>query len=112
MNDRSVEIGFDSKDIQANRLVSGIAYFYILFFLPLVICPSSRFGRFHANQALLLFIANSIGGAILSMIPFIGGFAAWVFGICIIVFGLMGFLNAYEGKARELPFIGHFRIIN
>ena len=103
---------FDPKDIAESKLISGIAYFGFLFFLPLVIYPRSRFGRFHANQGLLLFLANSIGGIILRWIPFIGGFSAWIFGGCVLVFGIMGFLNAYEGKARELPFIGQLRLIS
>jgi len=106
-----VEESFDPADISANKLIAGIAYFQILFFLPLLVCPNSRFGKFHANQALLLFLANSIGAFILRMIPFIGGFAAWVFGLCVLVFGVMGFLNAFEGKARELPYIGQIRLI-
>ena len=106
----SVEV-FDPKDIADNRLISGIAYFYVLFFLPLVLCPNSRFGKFHANQGLLLFLVNTLGAAVLRMVPFIGGFAAWILGICVLVFGIMGFLNAYEGKARELPFVGQIRLI-
>ncbi|MCL2548418.1 MAG: hypothetical protein FWE76_04550 [Symbiobacteriaceae bacterium] len=109
-NINSVE-EFDPRDIADSRLIAGIAYFYILFFLPLVVRPNSRFGKFHANQALLLFIVNTVGGGVLRMIPFIGGFAAWIFGFCVLAFGIMGFLNAYEGKARELPFVGHYRLI-
>ena len=102
---------FDQQDINDNRLICGLSYFYILFFLPLVFCPQSRFGRFHANQALLLFIANTIGSFVLRLIPFIGGFANWIFGIAVLVFGIGGFINAYGGKARELPYIGHYRLI-
>ena len=110
-DNRVVNEYFDPQDVADNRLISGIAYFYILFFLPLVACPNSRYGRFHANQALLLFLANTIGGTLLGWIPFIGPFAVWIFGICVFSFGIMGFLNAFNGKARELPYIGHIRLL-
>jgi uncharacterized membrane protein len=45
------------------------------------------------------------------MIPLIGGFANWIYGICILVIGIGGFINAYSGNARQLPYIGHLRLI-
>jgi hypothetical protein len=39
---------FDQADIEKNKTMAGLAY--LLFFLPLVACPDSPFGRFHANQ--------------------------------------------------------------
>ena len=51
----------DPNDILQNKTLCGLAYvFPILFFLPLVSCPNSKFGRFHANQALLLFLFESL----------------------------------------------------
>jgi len=110
MYDQGREL-FDAHDISENRIICGISYFYFLFFLPLVVCPQSRYGRFHANQALLLFIASTLGGGILGMIPLLGGFAAWIFGMVILLIAILGFFNAFSGRARELPYIGHIRLI-
>ena len=105
------EVIYDAQDIADNKLVASISYFYCLFFVPLLICPRSSFARFHANQALILFLVSTIGGAVLRFIPILGGFAAWIFGLFVLFFGVSGFLNAYGGKARELPFVGHLRLI-
>ena len=39
------------------KVMSALAYLWILFFLPLVVCPDSKFGRYHANQGLVLLLA-------------------------------------------------------
>lgn len=43
---------YDTQDIQSNKVWAVLAYLGILFFLPLVACKDSRFGKFHANQDL------------------------------------------------------------
>jgi uncharacterized membrane protein len=109
--------GIDPADIEKNKTMGGLAYF--IFFLPLVACPESRYGRFHANQALILFIiavvlgiANAILGTVL---PWRLGWISTIFGLIIglIIFalGLIGLINGFSGKAKELPVVGKFRII-
>lgn len=100
---------FDPADIEQNKTMAGLAYF--LFFLPLVACPQSRFGRFHANQGLVLLILSVGGSIILSIIPIIGWILLFVFPIFIVVLGIKGLLNGLNGRVKELPIIGKFRII-
>jgi uncharacterized membrane protein len=105
---------FDHSDINANRGVSIAAYIWILFFLPLVVAPDSKFGRFHANQALINFLLWVACGIV--SVPFNvffwGGFNL-VQIINIVPLGLMiyGIVNAVNGKAVELPVIGKLRLI-
>ena len=47
---------FDTQDAQDAKIWSVLAYFGILFFLPLVAVPNSAYGKFHANQGLILMI--------------------------------------------------------
>lgn len=47
---------FDTQDAQDAKIWSVLAYFGILFFLPLVAVPNSAYGKFHANQGLILLI--------------------------------------------------------
>lgn len=50
---------FDTQDAQDAKIWSILAYFGILFFLPLVGVPNSAYGKFHANQGLILLILMS-----------------------------------------------------
>jgi uncharacterized membrane protein len=105
----STGIAFDPADIEKNKTIAGLAY--IIFFLPLLACPDSKYGRYHANQALTLFIASVGGTIILSIIPIIGWLLLPVFSIVILVFAIMGLVNGLGGKAKELPLIGKFKLL-
>lgn len=100
---------FSAEDIEKNKTMAGLAY--IIFFLPLLACPDSRFGRFHANQGLLLLIASIAGSIILSAIPFIGWVLLPFFSIAVTVVAIISIINAMNGKAKELPVIGKYRLI-
>ena len=62
------ETYFDQSDVEQNKtmvLLSAILQIFIpiLFFLPLVCCQNSSYGKFYANQGLLillLYIASSV----------------------------------------------------
>jgi uncharacterized membrane protein len=79
---------FDPADIEKNKTMAGLAYF--IFFLPLLACPDSAFGKFHANQALLLLIVSIAGSIVLSIIPIIGWLLMPLFFVGVCVFGIMG----------------------
>jgi uncharacterized membrane protein len=118
---------FDAGDVQANKVPALLAY--LLFFIPLIICPNSKFGRFHANQGLILFILAIINSMLQGIFGFWNlsrGFAGfwnfnWLFNPFLIITGAISFVllaaivygmvNAANGKAVEIPLIGKFRII-
>ncbi len=104
----------DPMDISANKGMSVLAYFGLLFLVPLLAAPNSQFARFHTNQGLILFIVDMVAGVIagiLSIIPFVGGILSGVLVLCITVLMILGIVNAAQGKAKELPLIGKFRIL-
>ena len=101
--------GFTTEDIEKNKTIAGLAY--ILFFLPLLTCKDSRFGKFHANQGLLLLIASIVGSILLSIFPFIGWVILPFFQITVLVVAIIALINAINGKAKELPIIGKFRLL-
>ena len=118
---------YDKNDIEKNKVLCAVAYISILFFLPLVACPESRFGKFHANQALILLIASTILGAAGSivgqvwwMLPFIpeiikslgGSVLSFAFSALPVAGMIFGIVNAAQGKAKELPVIGKFNLVN
>lgn len=116
MNHNSCDhtLEFDPADIRANASLSGACYITFLFFLPLVMRPNSRFARFHANQGLVLFIFSAIIGVletVVDVIPIVGGILKAVLGLVTLGLFLFGFVNALNGKAKELPFIGGISLI-
>lgn len=99
----------DPADVEKNKVMAGLAY--ILFFLPLIACPDSKYGKFHANQGLLLFIVSVAGNFILGIIPIIGWILMPIFGIGVLIVAIMGLINGLNGNAKDLPVIGKYRII-
>jgi uncharacterized membrane protein len=89
-------------------LIAGLSYF--LFFLPLCITPTSKLGRFHANQSLILLIFSLLNtilfGSILSWL-----FIEWPINIVLFVAWLYGILAAFGGKFTKIPVIGDVQII-
>ena len=100
----------DPNDIQQNKVMAVLAYFGILFLIPLLAAPNSRFARFHANQGLILFLAEVILGVI-AIIPFVGWILCGLGEIAAFVFMILGIVHAANGEAKELPLIGKISII-
>ena len=114
---------FDPADIEANKTMCGLAYFGITFFLPLVACPKeSKFAKFHANQALILFLVCIALGVVSGIFSTLGWWVAgffWVLGyivsgiggLCTLALLIIGMVNTFGGRACELPLIGKITLI-
>jgi len=100
---------YTREDIEKNKTMAGLSYF--LFFLPLIVCPESAYAKFHANQSLLLLITGVAGNVILGVIPVIGWMLMPIFGIGVLILGIIGLINGFGGKAKPLPLIGKFTIL-
>lgn len=101
---------YDTQDIQDNKIWAALSYVGILFILPLLVNGgNSRYGKFHANQGFILFLAGIvcvIAGGILSLIPIIGGILSALLSLALLALTIIGIINAANGKAKELPLIG------
>lgn len=100
---------YTTEDIEKNKTMAGLSY--LLFFLPLLVCPESKYAKFHANQSLMLLITTIAGNVILGIIPIIGWILLPFFDIGILILGIMGLINGFGGKASQLPLIGRFTIL-
>lgn len=109
MNDAEQTILFDQADIEQNKVMAILAY--ILFFIPMIAAPKSRFAMFHANQGLLLLLL-AIANMIVGLIPIVGWIVNIFLGIAIFVLWIIGIINAASGRAKDLPVIGQYRILN
>ena len=62
----------------------------------------------------MLFLADILVGivsGILLWIPVIGWLISVLLSIALLVFMILGIVNAAQGKAKELPLIGSIKII-
>ena len=100
---------FDPADIEKNKTMAGLAY--ILFFLPLITCPDSKFAKFHANQSLILLICNLGGSIVLGLIPVVGFLLRPLFALACLALLVIGLLNGINGRSNELPLIGKYRLL-
>lgn len=99
---------YDAQDIEKNKVMALLAY--IIFLIPLLAAKDSKFARFHANQGLVLFLGGIIA-SVVAVIPVIGWIVAPIAGLVITVLAIIGILNALNGRAKELPVIGKFKIL-
>ena len=117
-------------DVEKNKGMAVLAY--ILFLIPLVAAPSSKYARYHANQGLLLFIllitvcvfvallqgGKMLASHLLVAIPILDWFFAC--GLTLlqpalligwIALMIVGIINAANGIKKPLPGIGHWALI-
>ena len=113
---------FDQADIEQNKVMGILAYLSWLVLIPIFAAPKSKFARFHANQGLVLaitevawWIVTAILNAILYAISWrLGSIVGTILGLVNLVFLVMlvlGIINAANGRAKELPVIGKFKIL-
>lgn len=105
---------YDQDDINNSLIMGILCYIPFLVFVPVFTAKNSAFTRFHANQGIVLFIADVIVFVltrILGHIPLLGGILNFVLIAVISVLGVIGIYNVYKGKAKELPVIGSIRVL-
>ena len=116
-NTADTTASFDQNDINQNKVMAVLAYIGILVLIPIFAAKNSKFARFHSNQGLLLCIvslAMSVINIVLGEIPVIGvilGIASGLISLVVFVLAIIGIINAVQGKAKELPIVGKYRII-
>lgn len=128
----------DAADIEKNKVFAVLAYIGLLFLVPLLAAPHSKFARYHTNQGVVLFISILalyftsfiLYFVCLLLIPFVSlslfkghnplpslsiialvPLVMMAGGISALVMVIIGIINAANGKTKPLPLIGHFRLI-
>lgn len=121
------EQGFDPADVAQNKAMGILSYFGLLVLIPLLAAKNSKYARFHANQGLILFLAEVCIGIVSWIVPsiflgiwYVGGIYYLVKALNIIFklldlaclgLSIYGIVNAAQGKKQELPVIGKFRLV-
>lgn len=100
---------FQKDDIEKNKLWAGLGY--IFFLIPTLAANDSPYAKYHANQGLIINIAELIVWIVGWIVPFIGGIIAKIASIAIIILIIIGIINVANGEAKPLPFIGEITIL-
>lgn len=99
----------DPQDAEKNKVMGILAY--ILFLIPMLAAKDSKFAMYHANQGLVLFLVSIVGGIVLGFIPILGWIIGMFWPLVIIVFVILGIINASKGEMKPLPVIGGWQIL-
>lgn len=114
---------YSRSDIEGNKLMAVLSYLGILVLVPILAAKDSPFAKFHATQGINLLIVgvawSIVSGIISAILGLIGvaflsvlwSIITWLVGIVIFLTMVIGILNAAQGRAKELPVIGGFRIL-
>ena len=116
---------FDKADIEQNKVMGILAYLSWLVLIPIFAAPKSKFARFHANQGLVLAITEIAWWIVTGVVSTILYNISWTLGslfgtllglvnlvnLVFLVMLVLGIVNAANGRAKELPVIGKFKIL-
>lgn len=114
-----------ADDAQANKGVAICGYFGLLWIVPLVTTAKhSPFAKFHANQALMVFLTSLairfviwIFKTIVFALTYswvVRTFMRWISlagSACCLAMMIAGIVFAAQGKMKEIPVIGQIHII-
>lgn len=116
----------DAADAQNNKAMGILAYFGILFLIPMFAAKDSKFAQFHARQGLTLcvfevaysILTAIIKGILWNILPWamfgIYTTVSYIFSVASIFFlvvAIIGIVNAAKGESKELPLIGKIDFI-
>ena len=119
---------FSADDIEKNKIMAVLSYLHVLVLVPMFAAKESPYAQYHAKQGVTLFvcyIAYHVLSFVLRLIkttqyiwgvpyqatPPIIGTIIWLLSIPLAVLSIIGILNALNGRAKELPIIGKFKIM-
>lgn len=99
-----------SKEVEEGKIFAFLAYLLSIigFVIVLLAKKDNKFAMFHAKQSLVLFIVYIIGWIVLMLIPVLGWMLLFVWWIIMLIFTILGIINALTGKEKELPIIGKY----
>ncbi len=118
MNDMGMGQGggqqVDPQDAANNKVMAVLSYWGILWLAPFFMAKQSPFVRFHLNQGLLFLISaivvnvitGVLAGVLGSIVGALGSLVSLVGSLYFLVFAVLGSMNAWSGKAKQLPLIG------
>lgn len=119
---------FNKTDIETNKVLALLSYFGLLVLVPIFAAKHSPFARYHANQGLVLLVGmliwGVIDGALTALLRALLGNALGLWGMYSFcgtalnivyagfsILAVIGIINVLNGRAKELPIIGKYRLL-
>ncbi len=115
------QIEYDKSEAEEGKVMAVLAYLGILWLVPLF-AGKTAYLRFHANQGLVLFIAEAVFVVLDRVLWFVlvrvslslaavVSTVLWIFSIVFLVLAIIGIKNAVQCQAKKLPVLGSIRIL-
>lgn len=125
----------DTNDIETNKGMAIISYLGPLCLIPFLVSKESKFSQYHAKQGLNLFVIEIVFAIVSGFLKSIiqipkmcsflnevqiecGVVTPWwlnvplnLIELLLAIITLIGIVYACQGKAKELPIIGKFKVI-
>lgn len=101
--------GFETADVSANKIIAALGY--VIFLIPFLAAPQSKFAKFHTNQGLWFNIIELLGIIFFGAVPLLGGLLKGLFNLVAFIVMVYLMVKTYQGKAYELPVVGNINLI-
>ncbi len=106
---------YTPEDIKNGKVMSILCYLGFLVLIPMFAEKANKYVRFHVNQGFALFLLNLcvlIVDVIVGFIPVLGAIISALLFVCQLILMVLGIVNVANNKAKELPLIGSFKLVN
>ena len=95
----------DAKEVEEGKVFAILSYLIPLFVLVPLIMKNNEFSLYHAKQCLMILII-AVASSVLNVIPCLGQIVWLVVWVALIVFDVIGLMNAIKGQMKPLPLVG------
>jgi len=106
-NEEEVSQEESEEESDGINAIAIFSYLGILFLIPLLAAKDDDFAQYHAKQGLTLFVVVVIG-MFVGAVPIIGWLLAPFISLAAIILGIIGIINVFKGKKKQLPLIGQY----
>lgn len=119
---------FNKTDIEANKVLALFSYLGLLVLVPIFAAKHLPYARYHANQGLVLLVGmiiwGVIDGVVTALLRALLGNALGLWGMYSLcgtalniiyagfsILAVIGIINVLNGRAKELPIIGKYKLL-
>jgi len=104
MAESTRNLNITPEEIESGKTMAFVAY--LVFFIPLLMdeYKKNKFVMYHTEQSIVLLIVNLL----VNIIGIVTCGIGYILFIAVIVYYIIGIINAFGGKVAPLPLIGQF----